>query len=191
MLLAWTLAVFVGAVSIPLYITWLVGNLMMGAFMAAVGVRCSLSLPTATKSMSWTIAIWLGMWPVLAFVAISIIGLVVLTCTAAFGLLTSYGFLSAGTKPWFPMSFSMGWTIMTNLTTLLFTILIASDTSPAVRPDRRPDGGRSARDHRRRHGSRHRPPGRLSSRQETGQEGESASEAPRAEQLPAPVTSPG
>jgi len=134
MLLAWTLAVVVGAVSIPLYITWLVGNLMMGAFMAAVGVRCSLSLPTATKSMSWTIAIWLGMWPVLASVAISIIGLVFLACTAAFGVLMSYGFISTTTRPWFPMSFTLGWTITTNLTTLLFTILIAADT--ALRFDR-------------------------------------------------------
>ena len=59
MILAWTLALVVGAVSIHEYVVWIAGNTVAGALMAAIGVRCSLSLPTATKAMTWTIALWL------------------------------------------------------------------------------------------------------------------------------------
>ena len=41
----------------------------------------------------------------------------------------SYRLIPANARPWFPMSFSMGWDLTTNLTTLLFTILIVVDTS--------------------------------------------------------------
>ncbi len=129
MLLAWTLAVAVGAVTVPSYITWLVGNLVMGAFMAAIGVRCSLSLPTATRAMSWTIGIWLTLWPVVALVAIAVIGFVFFTCVAVYMLLMSYGMISPTARPWFPMSFNTGWALTTNLTTFLFTILVVGDTS--------------------------------------------------------------
>jgi hypothetical protein len=129
MLLAWTLAWCVEAVSTREYVIWLVGNLMMGAYMAAIGVRFSLSLPTATKAMSWTIAVWLGTWPVVAFAAISVIGAVFLACTSIFSLLVSYGLLPPTARPWFPMGFSTGWALTTNLTILLFTVLVVLDTS--------------------------------------------------------------
>src|SRR5262249_1050653 len=89
MLLACSLAWCVEAVTTREYVIWLVVNLMMGAYMAAIGVRFSLSLPTATKAMSWTIAVWLGTWPVVAFAAISVIGAVFLACTSIFSLLVS------------------------------------------------------------------------------------------------------
>jgi ABC-type Na+ efflux pump permease subunit len=129
MLLAWTLAFAVGAVTAHSYISWVVGNLTMGAFMAAIGVRCSLSLPTATKAMSWTIALWLISWPVVSFIAISIIGVVFLAFTSSWAIAMSYGLVSPNTPPWFPISFRVGWTLVTNLTTLLFTFLVALDTS--------------------------------------------------------------
>ena len=44
--------------------------------MAAIGVRCSLSLPTATKAMTWTIACGWSVMAVVAFLAISIIAIV-------------------------------------------------------------------------------------------------------------------
>ena len=128
-LLAWTLAVAVGSVSVASYVTWVVGTFMMCAFMAAIGVRCSLSLPTATRAMSWTIALWLVAWPVVSFVAISVIGLVFLACTSIWGLGLTYGLLAPNTRPWFPMSMSVGWALTTNLTALLFTIMVVVDTS--------------------------------------------------------------
>jgi hypothetical protein len=79
--------------------------------------------------MSWTIAVWLGTWPVVAFAAISIIGAVFLACTSIFSLLVSYGFLPTTARPWFPMGFSTAWALTTNLTILLFTILVVLDTS--------------------------------------------------------------
>ena len=54
--------------------------------MAAVGVRCSLSLPTATRAMSWTVGLWLVAWPVVGFIAISVIAAVFLACVSIFGL---------------------------------------------------------------------------------------------------------
>ncbi len=129
MLLAWTLAVCVGSVSVRSYITWVAGTFTMSAFMAAVGVRCSLSLPTATRAMSWTIALWLVTWMVVGFIAIAIIGVVFMACVSVFALLMSYGFLPPKTVPWFPMSLATGWALTTNLTTLLFTILLVGDTS--------------------------------------------------------------
>ncbi len=129
MLLAWTLAVAVGAVSVASYVTWVVGTFVMCAFMAAIGVRCSLSLPTATRAMSWTIALWLVAWPVVAFVAISVIGLVFLVCVSIWGFGMTYGLVSPTSRPWFPMSMSVGWALTTNLTALLCTIMVVADTS--------------------------------------------------------------
>ena len=129
MLLAWTLAVLVKAITVPQYLVWIVSNLVMGSFMAAVGVRCSLSLPTATRAMSWTIGCWLGIWPALTAVAISVIGFVVMGCTSIYMLLMSYNLISPRARPWYPMSFESGWILTTNLTTLAITILIVSDTS--------------------------------------------------------------
>ena len=63
MLLAWTLALVVGGRDRAMRTSpGSSETSMMGAFMAAIGVRCSLSLPTATKAMSWTIGVWLGVW---------------------------------------------------------------------------------------------------------------------------------
>jgi hypothetical protein len=64
-----------------------------------------------------------------AFVAISLIGLVVLACTSIYSLLLSYGLIASTARPWFPMSFNMGWALTTNATISLFAILIALDTS--------------------------------------------------------------
>ena len=77
MVLAWTLAVMVGAV--PAWAITSHGSpptRSAGAFMAAVGVRCSLSLPTATKAMTWTIALWLASIIGVAVLAFSLIALV-------------------------------------------------------------------------------------------------------------------
>ena len=98
--------------------------------MAAVGVRFSLSLPTATRAMSWTIGVWLVVWPVVAFRRdlddrCGVPGLHEPSSRSCM----SYGLIPANARPWFPMSFSTGWALTTNLTTLLLTILVVADTS--------------------------------------------------------------
>ena len=99
MLLAWTLAVLVQAVPVPAYFNWLVGNIVFGAFMAAVGVRLSLSMPTATRAMSWTMGAWLAIWPVVGAIAISVIGVVVIFCTSLWSLFLSYGWIAPNLRP--------------------------------------------------------------------------------------------
>ena len=49
MVVAWTLGVITGAVSVRDYTVWITDNALMGILMAAVGVRLSLALPTATE----------------------------------------------------------------------------------------------------------------------------------------------
>jgi len=128
MLLAWTLGMVFEAVPIRSYVTWVAGNALACAFMAAVGVRCSLSLPTATRAMTWTIALWLAGTVVIAFFAISIICIVMMLCLVGWSVAVQYNLVLLNSRPWFPMSWSTGWPLTTDLVTLLITILIVADT---------------------------------------------------------------
>jgi ABC-type Na+ efflux pump permease subunit len=129
MVLAWTLAVVVSAVSIRDYIIWIAGAAVTCAFMAAIGVRLSLSLPTATKAMTWTIGSWLVGHAIVAFCAFSINLSVITVCLGIWALATQYQLLPPTATPWFPMSWSNGWALTTDLVTLLFTVLVVVDTS--------------------------------------------------------------
>ena len=129
MVLAWTLAVVTGAVGLGNYVSWIAGNASAGALMAAIGVRCSLSLPTATKAMTWTIALWIAGSALVAFLAISVIAIVCLVFIAIWMMAVQYGFIMINTLPWFPMRFAVAWPLTTDLVTLLVMFLIALDTS--------------------------------------------------------------
>ena len=128
MLLAWTLGMVFEAVPIRDYVTWVAGNAIACAFMAAVGVRCSLSLPTATKAMTWTLSLWLAGQVVIAFFAISIIGIAFMILLAAWMAAIQNGLVSPSSAPWFPMSFGTAWSLTTDLVVLVITILIVVDT---------------------------------------------------------------
>ena len=82
MVLAWTLALITGAVSLGEYVEWIAANATAGALMAAIGVRCSLSLPTATKAMTWTIGLWIASAVGVGFLAFSLIAIGFLICLA-------------------------------------------------------------------------------------------------------------
>jgi ABC-type transport system involved in multi-copper enzyme maturation permease subunit len=129
MVLAWTLAVVTGAVGLGAYVEWIAANMTAGALMAAVGVRCSLSLPTATKAMTWTIGLWIAASAVIAFLAISIIAIVCLICIAIWMLAVQYGFVMINSAPWFPMRFAVAWPLAVDLVTVFVTGLIVIDTS--------------------------------------------------------------
>jgi len=129
MVLAWTLAVIVEAVSLRSYITWIAGTAVFCAFMAAIGVRLSLSLPTATKAMTWTIGFWLAGNVIVAFCAFSIMAIVVTVFLGIWAFATQYQFIPPTSPPWFPMSWSNGWPLTVDLVTLLFTVLVVVDTS--------------------------------------------------------------
>jgi hypothetical protein len=130
MVLAWTLGVLVGALPILDYIFWISRNATTGLFMAAIGVRASLSLATATKAMTWTISMWLASLVVVAVVAFSIIALIWLTVFAAWLTAVSYGFVIPTSTPWVVgISMEIGWPIVTDLVTLAITFLIVLDTA--------------------------------------------------------------
>lgn len=59
-LIAWTLALITGALTVREYIAELVMVVVVSCFLSAVGVRVSLATATATRSMSVTIGIWLA-----------------------------------------------------------------------------------------------------------------------------------
>jgi len=134
MVLAWTLGMVFGTVPIRDYVTWVAGNAVGCAFMAAIGVRCSLSLPTATKAMTWTLSLWLAGQAVIAFIAISIIAIVMSVCLAGWAVALQYYLVPSNSRPWFPMTWGTAWPLTSDLVTLLITILIVADT--ALRFDR-------------------------------------------------------
>ena len=103
--------------------------------MAAIGVRCSLSLPTATKAMTWTSALWMvGRVSVnvaaFAMIAIGFLGFIYLWLG-----LVSYGYVAPGSRPWMPPLTFGTWMLITgSISTLVFMFLIVLDT--ALRFDR-------------------------------------------------------
>ncbi len=129
MVVAWTLAVISGAVGLGDYVEWIAVNATSGAFMAAVGVRCSLSLPTATKAMTWTIGLWIASAAVVGFLAFSIIAIGCLICIAIWGVAVQYGLVMINSAPWFPMSFETAWPMAVDVVTIIATALIVLDTS--------------------------------------------------------------
>ncbi len=129
--LAWTLGVGVGAIPWSEYANWTVSNLAAGILMAAIGVRCSLSLATATKSMTWTVALWLGSTLVVYAGALAILCLGYLTLMAFMLTLIQLGFVSPQTIPLFgfaPVRLSTAWIVSTNAVTLLIALLLILDT---------------------------------------------------------------
>ena len=129
MILAYTLALITGAVGLGDYVEWIAANATAGALMAAVGVRCSLSLPTATKAMTWTIGLWIASAAVLGFLAFSIIAIVCLLCVAVWSVAIQYGFATINSPPWFPLSWDVAWPLSLDLVTVIVTVLIVLDTS--------------------------------------------------------------
>ena len=127
-ILAWTLGLAVGAISPGEYANWMVGTLFTGILMGAIGVRCSLSLPTATKAMTWTIALWLGAQVAVASLALAIISIVMMACVTIWGIWLQLGLIPPTTPPFFIMSFGLGWSLTTNAVTFLGALLVVTDT---------------------------------------------------------------
>jgi ABC-type transport system involved in multi-copper enzyme maturation permease subunit len=129
MVLAWTLGLIIGAVGFGTYIEWIAANITGCVLMAAVGVRCSLSLPTATKAMTWTISLWIGAAAVVGFLAISVIALGFLICVAIWMYAVQNGLVMFNSTPWLPMRFAVAWPLSADIMTVLVTFLIVLDTS--------------------------------------------------------------
>jgi ABC-type transport system involved in multi-copper enzyme maturation permease subunit len=128
MLLAWTLGLLMGAASAGKYAQWVIGNISAGLFMAAIGLRCSVSLPTATRAMTWTIASWLISCALLPILALSLISIAMLLMAAFWMVSLQYGLVPGSSPPSFPVGFPTTWAIAMNSVTLLSAFLIALET---------------------------------------------------------------
>jgi ABC-2 family transporter protein len=93
--LAWTTAAFFGAMNWTEYANRLGTTFLVGAFLAAAGVRISLATQTATQAMAITIGVWLGaiaaMWA--AALILVLMGMAVffllMTAAAQLGLIST------------------------------------------------------------------------------------------------------
>jgi ABC-type Na+ efflux pump permease subunit len=123
--LAWVLGAVVGAVTPGEALGWLAHNAVAGAFMAAVGVRCSLALPTATRAMTWTIGAWLASMVIVPFLAGTILAVAGLLYMAF--IYSTFWLNPSGASAVFPGSFRflpVAWPIVNDVVTALLTVLI-------------------------------------------------------------------
>ncbi len=130
MILTWTCGLMLGAVHGGAYARWLTGIFTGGTFMAAMGVRCSLAMPSATRAMASVIFRWLVAQVVVGVLALSINLLIVGFCLSLFMAASELGWIPPNSPPttFFPMSWSLGWTITSNIVLFLITILVVVDT---------------------------------------------------------------
>jgi ABC-type Na+ efflux pump permease subunit len=129
MVLAWTLGVITGAISVRDYAVWITNNALMGTLMAAVGVRLSLSLATATRAMTWTIGSWLFGMAAIATAAGALIAFGWLATFALWSLAMQYGYVAITAVPPSPISLSTAWVLTNDLVMLVLIILTILDTS--------------------------------------------------------------
>ena len=125
---AWTLTAATGAAPLSGPVTWGIGVLVSGAFIAAVGVRTSLASPTATRAMSLTIGIWLAAYVGVAFLTVVILATGTLLCNSTWILLANFGLAPPVTTFWFPMPMYLAWPLAWNALYLGFTLAIVADT---------------------------------------------------------------
>jgi ABC-type transport system involved in multi-copper enzyme maturation permease subunit len=123
--IAWTVAAAGEALPWDDYAEAVVSTVMLSAFMAAVGVRTSLSAATATRAMSLTIGIWLGAHVVVAVLA----GIII---AASFLMVVSTLMLASGgtfaAPPWLRMIMNLAWPVTTNALYLAATVSLVADT---------------------------------------------------------------
>jgi ABC-type Na+ efflux pump permease subunit len=124
-LLAWTVALACAALPDEQYVRWVIGTIVLSAFMSAVGVRTSLAVPTATRAMSLTIGIWLGA-RVCAYVLATILNIALVL------LVLFISWMTAGdanlTPAWLGTFLTWSWPIILNSLFVLATALLMADT---------------------------------------------------------------
>src|SRR5262245_52066810 len=126
--MAWVLAAATGAEDVVTVVTLCADVLVIGAFMAAVGVRTSLACETATRAMAVTVGVWLGAFVVAAVLTFVALLLGTFLCNAAWIVLSWVGVLPPLTTIWFPMRWSVAWPLAKDSLYLLATVLIVADT---------------------------------------------------------------
>jgi hypothetical protein len=125
--IAWTLAVMVGAMEVRQYVQLLAGMLVIGGFMAAVGVLASVSSKTATGAMTVVIGAWLVAAAVTSVAALFVVAI----GTAALMMLWLLGswyldYSTTGTGPSFWFSFETAYATVRYSLYLALAVIIAS-----------------------------------------------------------------
>jgi len=118
---AWTLALIFGAMPLKDYFFHLLGIVVIGACMSAIGVRVSLATETATRSMSLAVGLWLAVLALLSVVAVILVFMIFVAVNVfwwSFHRFTPPPGL-VGPFVLMPMTFGDGWR-----TTLLFLYLV-------------------------------------------------------------------
>jgi hypothetical protein len=128
---AWGLALAVGAMPAGDFARQAAGVLIVGAFMAAVGVRSSLAAQTTTRAMVITIGAWLAASVAFA-VGAGIIWMLVMLAwlllwLAAVGL--GLAAMSGGVVPWAPISSGFVYTLADLSLFAVATVMVAADAS--------------------------------------------------------------
>jgi len=126
--IAWTVAVLHGGLLTLEYGERMVELPIIGAFMAAVGVRTSLRSATATRAMSVTIGLWLAGTIAAKATAWLVCLLVALICVVSWIFAIQLGFVDFNSKPWFPMRFRVGNDLVFYSCFLAATIAIVAET---------------------------------------------------------------
>lgn len=135
-LFAWSIAFAVGAFRGPDFVTILATTAAGSAFIAALGVRTSLTTSTTTASMASTIGIWVAAWigfTILGWILVAIGALVVMVSWMAYSAYFPGASLTAA-GPWVPVDPGTAFLIILVALFLAATFFIASET--ALRFDR-------------------------------------------------------
>jgi hypothetical protein len=127
-LLAWTVAVAVEAVPLRQGVVWAAEVFVIGAFMAAVGVRTSLVCATATRAMAVTIGVWLGAYVGFAMLTLLVLASGLLLCNLYWVAAAQLGLAPPVTTLWAPVPFSIGFPAARMLLYLSTTVLTVIDT---------------------------------------------------------------
>jgi ABC-type transport system involved in multi-copper enzyme maturation permease subunit len=141
-LLAWTLAALCGAIRPDDYAETVLETMAVATFMAAVGVRTSLSAATATRAMVITIGVWLGASVVVTITA----GMLFLVGGALVWLTLQLAAPGSVSFPaWMISAGRYLWPALNDAIYLVITLMLVADTG--LRFDRlagRMAGGRMA-----------------------------------------------
>ena len=127
-ILAWTITLIFSGMLTQEYVFLLMEVVILGAFMAAIGVRTSLRSATATKAMGITAGIYVAAY--LLALAIAALVCLVVVCLCVFGWLIAAqsGFTTFSTRPWFPMGFQLGSNLVFFTVFVVATVLIVLET---------------------------------------------------------------
>ncbi|MBX6314037.1 MAG: ABC transporter permease subunit [Isosphaeraceae bacterium] len=129
---AWTLGLATQAIGWQDYAYLVAGSLLIGAFMAAVGVRASLACSTATRAMAVAVGLWLvalGVLAALAAIVVLILALAVHSVALVFAQFGWSGasafFINGRLNPF--AHFGGIWAIVQLMLYIMVTALIVSE----------------------------------------------------------------